>query len=215
MPGAPNRPPEKAAEPPVPVVVPESPQERALRRLAPSRVALLLDSWKGAPNPDVLGPFEKAELAYASGDYAACATALDLLSVRFAEPRWPTLPEPFRRLRVPIPAPVPPHWDPEHGLPASERERRREKRAADDQLALAEGCVAWATAHGVGVSDLAPKIDEAKTLLTTEGVSPAFYERLDHVWNAVRERFPVPKGSVPRPTPATPAPPRVEEAQRG
>ncbi|MGA8536079.1 MAG: hypothetical protein WB789_01645, partial [Thermoplasmata archaeon] len=96
-------------------MVPETPERRALRRLAPSRVALRLDQWKGAPSPDLLTPFEKAEAAYTAGDYTAALQALDQLSIRFAEPRWPTLPEPFRRLRVPIPAPMPPHWDPEHG----------------------------------------------------------------------------------------------------
>jgi hypothetical protein len=210
MPGPPNRPPEKTPEPAVPATIPESPQEKALRRLAPCRVALLLDPWKGAPGPDLIGPFEKAEKAYASGDYAGCTTSLDLLSTRFAEPRWPTLPEPFRRLRVPIPAPMPPHWDPEHGLPATEREARRARRAADDQLALAEGCLAWAAGHGVATADLAPRIEEAKTLLSTEGVSLAFYERMDTVWNAVRERVPLPKSSAPRPSPPASAP--AEEA---
>lgn len=210
MPGPPNRPPEKTPEPAVPPTIPESAQEKALRRLAPCRVALLLDPWKGAPAPDLIGPFEKAEKAYASGDYAGCVTSLDLLSTRFAEPRWPTLPEPFRRLRVPIPAPMPPHWDPEHGLPAPEREARRARRAADDQLALAEACLAWAAGHGVETADLTSRIEEGKTLLSTEGVSPVFYERLDAVWNAVRERVPLPKSSPPRPTPPASAP--AEEA---
>ena len=210
MPGPPNRPPEKTPEAPAAPVVPESAQEKALRRLAPSRVALLLDSWKGAPSPDLLGPFDRAEQAYAAGDFGAANSALDLLSIRFAEPRWPTLAEPFRRLRVAIPVPVPPHGDPEHGLAPPEREARRAQRAADDQLRLVDGVLAWADAHGVAATDLRPKAEEARTLLGTEGVSTAFYERVDAVWTAVRERVPLPKAPAGRAPPPAPAP--AEEA---
>lgn len=212
MPGAPNRPPEPAAEPPPPAIVPESPQEKALRRLVPSRVALLLDPWKGTPSPDLTGPLERAERAYDAADYAACATALDLLSVRFAEPRWPTLPEPFRRLRVPIPAPMPPHWDPEHALAPSEKEARRARRAADDQLALATASLTWAGAHGVPADDLSPKLAEAKMLLETEGPTRAFLDRVDSVWTGLRARLPAPKGAAPRVAPAAATPTEPEEA---
>jgi hypothetical protein len=210
MPGPPNRPPEKAPEVPAPPVVPESAQQHALRRLAPSRVALRLDVWKGSPSPELTGPFEKAELAYTSGDYAASSTALDLLSVRLTEPRWPTLPEPFRRLRVPIPAPMPPHWDPEHALSPPEREARRARRGADDQLALASGSLSWAAAHGVATEDLAPKLEEAKTLLEIEGVSAAFYERIDAIWSALHDRVPPPKATAARPAAAASAAAEVE-----
>ncbi len=212
MPGPPNRPPEKAPETPTPPVVPETPQQKTLRRLAPSRIALLLDVWKGSPGPDLLGPYDKAERSYASGDYASCATSLDLLSVRFAEPRWPTLPEPFKRLRVPIPAPMPPHWDPDHALPSAEREARRARRAADDQLALAAGCLAWASSHALPTDDLLPRLEEARTLLGTEGVSSAFYERIDAVWKALHERSPFPKVPSARPGPAAPAPAEAGES---
>jgi hypothetical protein len=212
MPGAPNRPPEKTPEAPPPPVVPEGPQQRALRRLAPSRVALLLDPWKGAPNPDLMAPFEKAEAAYRSGDYAGAVSALERLSVRFAEPRWPTLPEPFRLLRVPIPAPMPPHWDPEHALSPTEKEAHRARRVADEQLALATACVAWAAAHQVVTDDLARPIEEARTLLATEGVSAGFYERIDAVWNAVRERVPMPKSSAARAAVPSAAAAETEEA---
>ncbi len=212
MPGPPNRPPEKTPEAPPPPIVPETPQQKALRRLAPSRITLLLDLWKGAPSADLTGPYGKADRAYASGDYATCATSLDLLSVRFAEPRWPSLPEPFKRLRVPIPAPIPPHWDPDHALSSAEREVRRARRVADDQLALATGCLAWASAHAVVVDDLRPRLEEAKTVLETEGVSSAFYERIDALWSALYERTPAPKVSAARPGPAAPAPAEVEES---
>jgi hypothetical protein len=212
MPGAPNRPPENKPEAPPPPVVPEGPHEKALRRLAPSRVALLLDAWKGAPSPELTGPLEKAENAYRSGDYAGAVSALDLLSVRFAEPRWPTLPEPFRLLRVPIPAPMPPHWDPEHALSPAEKEARRSRRVADEQLALATASVAWAASHQVPTDDLARPIEEAKTLLATEGVSAGFYERIDAVWNAVRERVPMPKSGAARSAAPAPAAAEAEEA---
>jgi hypothetical protein len=188
MPGAPNRPPPKDPEAPAPPVVPETPERQALRRLAPSRIALRLDQWKGAPSPDLLTPFEKAEAAYVEGDYASALQALDLLSIRFAEPRWPTLPEPFRRLRVPIPPPMPPHWDPEHGMAVPEKEARRARRVADDQLALARASVGWASAHGTDLSALAPRVEEAAAVLESEGVVAGFYERVDPVWIAVREQ---------------------------
>jgi hypothetical protein len=206
MPGPPNRPPEKTLEVPPPPVVPESPQQRSLRRLAPSRVALLLDPWKGAPNPDLLVPFDKAEAAYEAGDFTAALNALDQLSVRFAEPRWPTLPDPFRLLRVSIPAPMPPHWDPNHGRSPAEKEAIRARRVADEQLALAGASVAWASAHAIATEDLARPVEEARALLDAEGVSAGFYDRIDAVWNAVRERVPRPKGSLVR----TPAPPAAE-----
>ena len=212
MPGAPNRPPEKSpTEPPAPPLA-ESPSERTLRRLAPSRIALLLDIWKGTPSPELLVPFEKADTAYTAGDFENASGALDLLSVRFTEPRWPTLPEPFRRLRVPIPAPTPPHWDPEHGLPPTERESRRTRRTADDQLALAESSVAWASAHGIDTADLAGPVAEAKTILSTEGVSAVFYQRFDGIGKALRERTPFPRSGAVPPVAPTKAAAETEEA---
>jgi hypothetical protein len=212
MPGAPNRPPETTPAPPPAPPVPETPAQRALRRLAPSRVALLLDAWKGAPSAELTTPFDRAEAAFAAGDFPNALSALDLLSVRFAEPRWPTLPEPFRQLRVPIPAPMPPHWDPEHALPVPEKEARRARRAAEEQVALAEASVAWMSAHQIDTADLAPRIAEAKALLGTEGVVPALYERLDVVWDAVRARVPLPKTTAGRPAPP-PAPAAAEAGE--
>jgi hypothetical protein len=213
MPGAPNRPPDTTPAAPAvpPVVVPA--EKRTLRRLAPSRVALLLDGWKGAPNADLLNPFTKAEAAYAAADYANALTALDLLSVRFAEPRWTTLPEPFRRLRVAIPAPMPPHWNPDNALPPAERDAKKARETADDQLALAAGCLTWAGAHGIDVADLTPRLEEARTILPTEGGSAGFYERIDALWEAVRARVPLPKGPAGKPAPpAAAADPAAGEA---
>jgi len=204
MPGAPNRPPDPTPVAPLTPPVAEPPDRRVLRRLAPSRVALLLDQWKGAPSPELTAPFDKAETAFVAGDFPNAANALDLLSVRFAEPRWPTLPEPFRRLRVPIPAPMPPHWDPDHALAPADKEAKRARREADDQLALADAVVAWTAAHGVDLADVRPGVDEARALLPTEGGSPAFYERIDRVWDAVRARVPRPKSTAARPAPVAP-----------
>jgi hypothetical protein len=212
MPGAPNRPPETTPAPPPPAPVGELPEQKVLRRLAPSRVALLLDVWKGAPPSDLTTPFEKAEAAFAAGDSPGALNSLDLLSVRFAEPRWPTLPEPFRLLRVPIPAPMPPSWNPENALPPPEREAKRALRAAEEQVALADGSIAWATAHQVDLADVAPAVAEARALLTAEGVSAGFYERIDRVWQAVRARVPLPRSASKRPPPAT-VPPAVEAGE--
>ncbi|MGC2359264.1 MAG: hypothetical protein WA691_03035 [Thermoplasmata archaeon] len=213
MPGAPNRPPETAPEPPPPGPVAEPPEKKVLRRLAPSRVALLLDQWKGAPSPDLLTPFEKAEAAFVAADYPNAVSALDLLSVRFAEPRWPTLPEPFRFLRVAIPAPMPPSWNPDNALAPVEREAKRARTIAEEQLALATGCVRWASTHGVDVADVAPGVEEARAILAAEGASGGFYERIDALWTVVRSRVPLPKSAAPRPAPAAPAPaPEAGEA---
>ncbi len=199
MPGAPNRPPEATPKTPTPPVVSITPRQKALHRLAPARVALLLDLWKGAPSPELLGPFDKAETAFEAGDFSNATSALELLSVRFAEPRWPTLPEPFRFLRVPIPPPMPPSWNPDNALAPAEREVRRARRDAEEQLQLAAGSLSWAGAHGIDTADLARPLEEARTLLATEGLTPAFYERLDGVWEGVRTRVPRPQASKARP----------------
>ncbi len=213
MPGAPNRPPETTPAPPPVAPVAEPPDRRPLRRLAPSRVALLLDLWKGAPSPELVVPFDKAEAAFAAGDFPTATNSLDLLAVKFAEPRWPTLPEPFRNLRVPIPAPMPPHWDPEHDLAPPEKEARRARREAEQQLALAGGTLTWAAGHGVDLADVAPGVEEAKAILAAEGPVAGFYERVDRVWDAVRARVPRPKAASARPTPpAAAAPAEAGEA---
>jgi hypothetical protein len=204
VPGAPNRPPETAPEAPPPPPVVMSARQRALSRLAPARVALLWEGWKGAPSPELLAPFDKAEAAFDAGDFPNATSALELLAVRFAEPRWPTLPEPFRRLRVPIPAPMPPHWNPDNALGPAEREAKRARREADDQVALATGCLAWAAGHQLDLAEVARPLEEARTILTTEGVRPEFYARIEAVWDGVRARAPRPqgpKGRAPAPAP--------------
>ncbi|HEY1197145.1 MAG TPA: hypothetical protein VGG32_00235 [Thermoplasmata archaeon] len=202
MPGPPNRPPEKTPEAPPSTPFREPPEKKALRRLVPTRVALLLDTWKGAPSPELTVPFHKAEAAFAEGDFAAALTSLDLLSVRFAEPRWTTLPEPFRLLRVSILAPVPPHWDPDHALTAAEKEAKKARTTADEQLALARGSLAWAAAHGVETADLTPRLEAAAARLADPtGLAP-FYEEIDAVWTGLHGRLPAPKGGV---APAAPS----------
>lgn len=211
MPGAPNRPPETAAAPPAPPVVVDPPERRVLRRLVPSHVALLLDSWKGPLGPELTGPFEKAEGAFSQGDFAGATSALDLLSIRFAEPRWPSLPEPFRKLRVPIPAPMPPSWDPEHALPAPEREGRKARRAAEEQLELVAGALGWASAHSIDAAELAGLLAEARATLGPDGVPEGFYAKIDAIWAGLRPRLPRPK-SVARPVASAAAAAEPEEA---
>jgi hypothetical protein len=203
MPGAPNRPPEVAAAPAPPPAA-DPPQVKLLRRLVPSHVALLQESWKGSVPPEVVSAYEKADVAFRSADFSGATQALDQLSIRFAEPRWPTLGEPFRRLRVPIPAPVPPHWDPDHGLPPGEKEARQARRVAEEQLALAEASVAWASGHGVATDDLPDALASAKNALATPGVPPGFYAAVDRIWSELAGRLP-PVSRAPRPV-ATPAP---------
>ncbi|MFZ0892506.1 MAG: hypothetical protein WAN77_08930, partial [Thermoplasmata archaeon] len=182
MPGAPNRPPDPTPEAPPKVAVADTPQQKALRRLAPARVALLLELWKGSPPFDIVVPFDKAEAAYIAGDFPGALNALDQLAIRFAEPRWPTMPMPFRELRVTIPAPMPPQWDPEFSLSPEERESRRRRRFADTQLALAEGVVAWAQAKGIDLGESAQQVTTAKETLATAGADEAFFAHLDALW---------------------------------
>ncbi len=204
MPGAPNRPPEGAPAPPPPPV--DELERKVLRRLAPARVALRLDLWKGAPGKDLLDPFTRAESLYGAGDHRGADAALDQFSVRLAEPRWPTIPEPFRQLRVAIPAPMPPHYDPENALAAEVREANRARREAVRQLALAKASVAWARAHAVTVDDLDAPVAAAEAALTASGPAAPFWTPVDAVWAAIRERVPPPSsGKAPAPAPAEPA----------
>ncbi|MFZ1024445.1 MAG: hypothetical protein WAN87_09960, partial [Thermoplasmata archaeon] len=185
MPGAPNRPPDPTPESPPKVAAADTPQQKALRRIAPARVALLLDLWKGSPPFDIVVPFEKAEAAYVAGDFPGALNALDQLAIRFAEPRWPTMPMPFRELRVTIPAPMPPQWDPEFSLSPEERESRRRRRFADTQLALAEGVIAWAQAKGIDLGESVQQVAIAKETLAATGADEAFFAHLDAVWTLV------------------------------
>jgi len=207
MPGPPNRPPERNEEAPPVASVPDPPEKKALRRLVPTHVALLLDSWKGAPSPELTGPFARAEAAFAAGEFGAALSSLDLLSVRFTEPRWPTLPLPFRHLRVPIPAPTPPHWDPDHALSPPDREAKKARRGAEEQFGLAEASLAWAAAHGIATDDLSPALAAAKEALSAPGVSPRFFGHLDAVWAGLKPRLPRPGsgGTTPKPTGPAPA----------
>jgi len=202
VPGAPNRPPERTDEPAPPAPVAEPADRPLRRRLIAGQVALLQESWKGAPSPELIAPFEKAETALAAGDVATATTALDQLSIRFAEPRWPSLPAPFRDLRVAIPAPMPPHWNPEFKLEPAAREAQRARRAAEGQLVLAEASVAWAGTHGIAVDDLAAPLAAAKELLAAGGVPAGYYDRIDLVWTTLAGRLPRPKASAARPAPA-------------
>ena len=209
MPGAPNRPPEIAPHEATTADLPTDAAERkVLRRLAPARVALRLDLWKGNPSPELLVPFEKAEGLFASRDFVNADSALDQLAVRFAEPRWPTLPEPFRSLRVTIVQPQPPHWDPEFKMTPEERDVRRTRRTADTQLALAKAVLDWASAHGSSTDDLAPILAAAQQELAGGTATDAFWDRVDTIWVAVRGRVspPARKASPPVP-PAPPAEP--------
>jgi hypothetical protein len=207
MPGAPNRPPETT---PAAGVAPSTDDRgrKALRRLAPARVALRLDQWKGAPHTDLFAPFERAERAYDSGDFVGADSALDQLAVRFAEPRWPTLPVPFRELRATIVQPQPPNWDPESKLEPAERDARRARRAAETQLKLARASVEWARAHAVEVNDLEPNLAAAEAALAANGADPAFWEPIDATWTALRARVPAP--TAPAARRAAPSEPAAE-----
>ena len=199
MPGAPNRPPETAPPPPPPVAV--SPERRVLRKIAPCRVALHLDLWKGAPSVELVDPLERAEAAYAAGELVAAEKALEQLSIRFAEPRWPTMPVPFKDLRVAIPAPMPPQWDPDFASEPAEKERRRLARLAVQQVALAKATAAFAAKRGWPADDLNAHATAAESALAANGADEAFWNEVDAIWTAVRERVPMPKRAAARAAP--------------
>jgi hypothetical protein len=191
MPGAPNRPPSNP--PPPPAASPVPPEKKVLRRLAPARVALSLDIWRNAPSTDLVAPLERAEAAYTAGDWREAESQLDALAVRLHEPRWPTIPEPFRSLRVSIPFPQPPQWNPELQLAPAEREALHARKIAELQLALARSSMEFARTKGLDVTDLQAPLERAATTLGASGVEPTFYESIDPVWEAIRVRVPMPK----------------------
>jgi hypothetical protein len=213
VPGAPNRPPEIEPANPSTAVSPDAAGRHVLRRLAPSRVALHLEVWKGAPHADLMTPFERAESLFTQKDYPGAEGALDQLSVRFAEPRWPTMPLPFRNLRVVIAAPQPPQWDPEFALSPPEREQRRAHREAERQLALARGCVDWANAHGVPCPELAASVAAAETAFGQGELSSPFWDPVDRVWAELHERVPLPTRAGTRPP--TPPPAAMADSAEG
>ena len=190
MPGAPNRPPEieGAVAPTLPA---DQTARRLLRRLGPARIALHLDLWKGAPSPELLLPLQHAETNFASGDLVTAGGNLDQLAVRFAEPRWPLLPAPFKELRQKIPAPQPPQWNPDFKLTPEEREVVHLRRAAELQRDLAKATIEWGAKHQIDLSDLQPHLDRATAALAT-GPDETFWSEIDQIWAVVRERVPMP-----------------------
>jgi hypothetical protein len=191
MPGAPNSPPKMDAPAAAPTTVPEA-GRRVLRRLAPFRVALRLDLWKGTPSKELVDPLTRAEARYLAGDFVNATSDLDMLSVRFAEPRWPTLPDPFRLLRVAIPAPMPPSWNPDNALPPAEKEAKLFRKDAELQVQLVTATAAWATAHQIDLPDAAGHADRARTALAAVGPTDPFWAEVEAVWDSVREKVPMP-----------------------
>jgi hypothetical protein len=212
MPGAPNKPPEQAPAPAPAVTPTETPKQKVLRRLAPSRVALTLPSWKGAPSPELLDPLHEAESLYAAGDFTNAESALDRLAIRFHEPRWTTMPEPFRQLRVSIPFPQPPQWDPTHGAAPAEKEAARMKRYAETQLALAKGTLTLLEGRGLVVGELRSALGRAEKAAAAADLGPMFWEPIDEVWLGVRELVAMPTGPARRPATPPPAEAPVHEA---
>ena len=201
MPGAPNRPPEIDGPPP-PAAPADQSARRVVRRLGAMRVALRLDLWKGAPSAELVTPLERAEASFASGDLLTSLGHTDQLAIRFAEPRWPTLPVPFKGLRQGIPAPQPPQWDPEFTLTPPEKELRRLRREAELYVDLAAATISWGASHSVDLSDLVAPLEQTRALLAATGPDDAFWAESDLFWQAVRARVPMPKGPAGRPAPA-------------
>ncbi|MCI4317388.1 MAG: hypothetical protein L3J96_02525, partial [Thermoplasmata archaeon] len=146
--------------------------------------------------------------AFAVSDFVNTESALDQLAVRFAEPRWPTLPLPFRDLRVVIVQPQPPSWDPDAALAPADRDAKKARRHAESQLALAKASLDWAEAKGTDVADLRGPLDTAAATFASSGASEEFWVQIDATWTALRSRLPAPKAAPSRnlPPPAAEAP---------
>lgn len=210
MPGAPNKPPDLEAAPAPVAVPPDDKRRHALRRLAPDRIVLHLPIWRGTPHADLVKPLERAAATVAAGEFPDAEKALDQFSVRLAEPRWPSLPEPWVRLRVAIPAPQPPHWDPDFPLPPAEREAKRDRAWAGTQLLLAQGALELAPALHADLSDVQAGVAEAKAILERDGVSAEFWAPLDRLWEAVQNRVALPSAAAGRVAPPAKLPPDIE-----
>jgi len=211
MPGAPNKP------PPIEAPAPPAASDRlphALRRLAPARLVLRLPIWRGAPNVDLVKPLERAATTLAAADYLEAEKALDQFSVRLAEPRWPTIPEPWARLRVAIPAPEPPHWNPDFKLTPADREAKKARQWAETQLLLARAAVEIAPSLSVDLTDVQPGVGDAQAVYDREGATPGFWEPIDRFWSAVRDRVALPSPATARAAPPAKLPPGIapEEA---
>jgi hypothetical protein len=203
MPGAPNRPPEMDTA--VPVQDPTA--RRLLRKMAPMRVALHLDVWKSAPSSELVVLLERAESNLASGDFVTAQNNVDQLAIRFAEPRWPTMPIPFKSLRVEIPPPTPPHWNPEHALAPADKELKRLAREGETHVALARATIAWAPKHQIELADVAPTVERAQATLAAGGPTEPFWVDIDAFWQTVRDRVPMPKSTGKAAGPAKAASP--------
>jgi hypothetical protein len=210
MPGAPNKPPELAATSPAAAGPEEARRRQVLRRLGPARAVLRLEVFRGAPHPDLVKPVERAESLFVASDFLNADLALDQFAVRLAEPRWPTLPEPFRRLRVEIARPQPPHWDPDHALSAAEKDTKKARGFAELQLLVATACVERGPSLGADLASFGPALDGARRLLESEGATDAFWAPIDELWSAVRDRIALPASAATRPVPAAPLPPGIQ-----
>jgi hypothetical protein len=210
LPGAPNKPPEIEGPPAPASPPPGDKRQHALRRLAPDRLILRLAIWRGAPNGDLVKPLERVATTLAAGEFPEAEKALDQFSVRLAEPRWPTIPEPWIRLRTAIPAPQPPHWDPDFKLTPPEREAKKAREWADTQLRLAQGAVELAPTLSVDLADVQTCVAEAQSAFEREGATAAFWTPIDRLWEAVEIRVPLPTPAAPRAAPPAKLPPGIE-----
>jgi hypothetical protein len=206
MPGAPNKPPDSAAVPPPPVPAGAAP---VLRRLVPSRIALRLDTWRKPLSTELLTPYLSAEAALGRGEPELASGYLDQLAIRFAEPRWPTMPAGLRSLAVQVIRPQPPNWDPDSKLTPEEREAKRKRSALATHLELLTTAIDLETRKGTPTADLASDLEGARSG-STAGDAAAFWAAADRIWAALHERVPTPIPASPATPAATAAPARAE-----
>jgi len=104
---------------------------------------------------------------------------------------------------------MPPQWDADFAVDAAEKERRKVRRLAELQLALAKATAAFAAKRGLPAEDLAAEAAHAETEFASAGASESFWSHVDTLWTAARERFPMPASAPGR---AAPAPPPASDA---
>ncbi len=210
MPGAPNKPPPIDAPLAPAAPLPGDKMQHAVRRLAPDRLVLRLPIWRGAPSVDLVKPLERVAATLAAGEFPDAEKALDQFSVRLAEPRWPTIPEPWIRLRTAIPAPQPPHWDPDFKLTPGDRDAKKAREWAATQLLLAKAAITFAPSLGVDLADVQSCVDEAQAAYERGGATADFWTPIDRLWEAVQSRVPLPTPAVARAAPPAKLPPGIE-----
>ena len=177
MPGAPNRPPKIEATEPTGPTPPRAAWSGAWRPMP--RRARIWTSGRGPRPPSSSCCSSAPRRTSPPATSSTASSSLDQLAVRFAEPRWPTMPMPFQRLRVEIPPRCRRTGTPISPSPPPEKERRRRLRRSAARAR--EGHGRSPPSAAVPPSDLAAEaLDRAEASSPRAGPNETFWSR--HRW---------------------------------